>query len=52
MDTISTLVSRTRSIFKMIIVEGDRAVVSLNTKTIALSSNFLLLLFFIDFGQW
>ena len=38
---------------KKIIVEGYRAVGSLNTKNDSFqSSNFLLLLFFIDFGQW
>ena len=35
---------------KKIIVEGYRAVGSLNDSF--QSSNFLLLLFFIDFGQW
>ena len=43
--------SKTRSIFKKIIVEGYRAVGSLNDSF--QSSNFLLLLlFFIVFGQW
>ena len=40
----------TRSILKKIIVEGYRAVGSLNDSF--QSSNFLLLVFFIAFGQW
>ena len=49
---ITMLAFETRSIFKKIIVEGYRAVGSLNDSF--QSSNFLLLLllFFIDFGQW